>query len=391
MVMKFLKVVWCAVFFALVAAPLLYFFDVKETWVKIAGWESAANMPKFTLKSFVDRSFQNAFTERYSKQFFPRATFLKSAYQLREYTNFGLFHYGYGNSVLEGRDGILFERPYAEFHLTCPRPGGRERYAEVMKVVTDMNDFCRTNGVLFALVTMPDKLQCYPEYLPRWFDWFFDYSNYDTQGELAQIFEDAGVPAFDANKYLMDRKPRWEHAVYPPAGTHFTAYGIGLVYQGFIERFVDTGMVKIKTNRFVGVKKRDKTWRDEDDIGNLMNVWKNPHVENNPHFEPVFEQTNVVLNDGGYIAIGDCYRCTVGWFFDDAGLFDWRKRVIWEPWSSYQKPEAYAKVADDLKMVLLCYQSFNTGRLDKRTDEFAKTFAAIKQAVLAAKKKEKKS
>ena len=387
---KFLKIVYCIVFFALVATPTLYFFGAKEPWTFVSGWESKADVPAFTFSGFASREYQTSFTERYAKKFFPRATFLRTAYQLREYSNFGLFHYGYGNSILEGRDGILFERPYAEFHLTCPRPGGKAKYAEVMDVVGDMNGFCRTNGIFFAFVTMPDKLQAYPEYLPRWFDWFFDYSNYDTQGELAQIFAEAGVEVFDANKYLMERKGSWETWVYPPGGTHFNAYGVGLLYRGFVETFVDTGRLGLKTNPFLGVRKRETTWRADDDISNLMNVWRNPHIETNPHFDLLFERTNVVLNAGSMVTVGDCYRDSVAEVFGDAGTFD-RKKIKAAPRGTNQDARTYEAFAGDLRVLLLCYQSFNTGRMDARKDELKAIFTALKDAVSRTKAKGKDS
>ena len=129
---KFLKVLFCIVFFACLAAPALYLFGAHDNFVHLFGWEKKVTPPPLTVESFRTRQYQDAFTESYAKQFFLRRTFLKTAYQIREWMNFGLFHYGYNQSIMEGKDEFLFERPYSQFHLRCPRPAGRQKYEKVL-------------------------------------------------------------------------------------------------------------------------------------------------------------------------------------------------------------------------------------------------------------------
>ena len=125
---KFLKVLFCIVFFACLVAPALYLFGAHDNFVHLYGWEKKVTPPPLTVESFRTRQYQDAFSESYAKQFFLRRTFLKTAYQIREWMNFGLFHYGYNQSIMEGKDEFLFERPYSQFHLRCPRPAGRKKY-----------------------------------------------------------------------------------------------------------------------------------------------------------------------------------------------------------------------------------------------------------------------
>jgi len=383
---RFFEILLCVVFFSLCLGPVLYLFGAREKWTKIYGWEREVKVPGLSWTTFADRSFQNLFTENFAKNFFLRKTYLRTALQMREWANFGLFHYGYSCSILEGREGVIYEKPYADFHLKCPRPGGKAKYAEALKALKDMSDFCHTNGADFVFMPMPDKLQAYPEFLPRWFGWFWDYSNYDTQGELSKLCSDEGIAVLDMNRYLLDKKPDWKVWVYPPGGTHFNAYGNGLIYSGFVEKFVDTGRMPFKPNRFVGVRRVEEVWKDDDDISNLLNLWWNPHLKDNPHYAPIFEKTNVVMNAGSMVTVGDCYRDYVGKIFRDAKFFE-PSKVHSAPRGKDQKPETYRPYANDLKLVMLTFQSFNTGRLDERCEELQGIFTALKTAWLDSKGK----
>ena len=377
---KALKITFCVLVFTLLSLPILSPFGWKEDWVSLAGWERKTKVPEMTFGNFTNRTFQTAFTEDFSKRFYLRRTFLRTAYELRDWSNFGQFHYGYANSILEGREGVLFERPYADYHLTCPRPGGTEKYAEVLKTLGEVNGFCASNGVDFVCLLLPDKLQLYPEYLPSWLNWFWDYSNYDPQRELAELLEERGIKAFDLNRYLLSKKDAWETWVYPPGGTHFNAYGSGLVYNGFLEKYVDSGILKFKANRFKGVEPIKGTWSVDDDIGLLLNTWRLPHVKDNPHYRPLFESdTNTVMNAGSLVLFGDCYRGQTAQIFKDAKFFA-PKKICQAQRHGEQTAEGFKHVAGDLRMVFMTFQSFNTGRLDERNEEIRGIFAALRKA-----------
>ena len=383
--MKALKVVYCVVFFALIAAPLLYFTSLKEDWTKIYGWESYPPVASLTYTNYTSRAFQTSFTEDFSKRFFLRKTLLRTSYQLREWMNFGTFHYGYACSILDGRDGVLFERPYTSFHLTIDNPLPKERFEPVLETVSEMDAFCKTNGIAFIFFPQADKPQLYPEYLPKWFDWFWEYANRDdVQAELVAWFKERGILAMDGNRYMLDLKPTFEKWVYPPGGTHFNAYGCGLLYEGFLKEFVDTGILKMRANRFVRAELAKPQWYADDDISELLNIWDNPHLRTNIHYAPVFDSTNEVMNAGSMLTVGDCYRNQIRTIFQNAKFFE-PSKIMSAPRGTEQTPDSYRKLAGDLKIVMLVFQSFNTGKMDLRNDELKAIFKAIRTAVREAK------
>ena len=173
---KAMKIVYFVLVATLLAIPVLYFFGAKEGWTKLYGWEKGTKVVPLTYASYTNRTFQTSFTEDFSKNFFMRKTFLRTSLEIWDVFNLRTFHHGYKCSIMDGRDGILFEKPYLKFHLEADRSGDTNKYVSVMKKLKEVDAFCRSIGVDFVFVPMADKPQAYPEYLPAWLDWFFDYT-----------------------------------------------------------------------------------------------------------------------------------------------------------------------------------------------------------------------
>ena len=374
---KTMKIVYFVLVAALLSIPALHFFGAREDWTKLYGWEKNTKVVPFTFASYTNRTYQTSFTEDFSKNFFMRKTFLRTSLEIWDAFNLRTFHHGYKCSIMDGRDGILFEKPYLKFHLEADRSGNTGKYDSVMKKLKEMDAFCRSIGADFVFMPMADKPQAYAEYLPAWLDWFFDYSNYDTQGKLADLCRANGIKTFDACNYLLSKKNEWETWVYPPGGTHFNAYGMGLIYEGFAGFAATNLMNRLTFNRFLGAHRAEPVWSVDDDISNLLNIWYNPSQWSNPHFAPEFD-ANGVANKGSAIIMGDCYREQIVKIFQDAKLFEPKKIVASK--RKGQKAQDFRNVIGDLKLVVLTFQSFNTDRLDEREPEIKSIFKAMREA-----------
>ena len=374
---KAMKIVYFVLVAILLVVPSLYFFGAKEDWTRLYGFETKTTVEPLTYASYTNRTFQKTFTEDYAKSFFLRKTFLKTALEIWDVVNLRMFHHGYSSSIMDGRYGILYEKPYLRFHLQSDRSSDTSKYESVIKTLKQLDEFCRSIGADFVFMPMADKPQAYPEFLPRWIDWFFEYSNYDAQGKMAQLCRKNGIKSFDASNYILSKKSEWKEWVYPPGGTHFNAYGMGLIYEGFADYAATNLENNLRFNRFLGVHRIDKVWKDDDDISNLMNIWYNPILWNNPHFAPDFDSCEIA-NKGSAIVMGDCYRVQIGRIFKDAKLFD-PKRIVRSKRKG-QQAEDFVKIIGDLKLVILTYQTYNSDGLDQREEEIKSIFAAMREA-----------
>ena len=392
---RMLKITYLVVFFVVLALPSLHYFGAKESWHKIWGWERIPENPSFTLKSFADRSYQTTLTEHFSKAFFLRNTFYTTARQINEIANFGLFHSaGYAGGTIEGKAfddrhvGVIFEDPYAKYHLGCERPFNPKRYDSVIALLREIDAFCRTNGADFVFQSMPDKLQAYPEYLPDWMKWVWNYENFPIQTHMAKLCEANGVKAIDGLALFSKLRAETKEWLYPPGGTHLTCLASARLAEEIVRRVNAAGRIRLEVNPLVRVvEKPDGNWSVDNDISELLNMWYNRHIDMNVHYFPEFAHEPKVLNAGSAFIIGDCYRNQMAQIFNESGLF--AKEKILQSKRQGQKPEDFKAVIGDLKLVVLTFQSFNTGDLDKREAELREIFTALKTAHEKFKRNEK--
>ena len=372
-----LKVLYVTVLLAALAAPSLVFFGAKESWHNLYGVEAKPKVPEFSCTNLANRAFQDAFTENFAKTFFLRKTFFTTAMQLRDWANFGKFHYGYHFSIADGEEGVLMEKPYMRFHLDF-KGFDKAKYAKVIAKLKELDGFCQSIGADFAFLAWPDKAQAYPEYLPRWYHWFWNYRNHDVQADMAALLQENGLKAMDAGVRMRQLKRDDGRWLYPPGGTHLTALACGHVAEDLVKMLNAGGRSHLAINPFRNVVSSNGIWSVDDDISNLLNTWRNWHRETNVHYFPVFEKKGVVMNPGSAIVMGDCYRGQLSQIFAEAGLFE--KKKIVQSQRKGQKAADFKNVIGDLKLVVLTHQSFNTGRLDERLEEIDSICQAMREA-----------
>ncbi len=373
------RICYLLLFAAAMALPCLTFFGVKETWRRLYGWESIPDAPKFTWAGFADRSFQNVFAERFAKTFIPRTLFFVNAMQLHDWVNFGQFHYGYNGTLIEGRNGVLFEKPYIDFHLRHDRATPKAKYDRALSKLREIDAYCKSIGAEFVFISMPDKPQVYPEYLPRWLGWFWDYSEYDVQKDLTDYLNAHGVKAVDGSAVFREAKVKRSEWLYPPGGTHLTCVGTAMAAEAIIRRVNEGGRIKLNSNPLLKGVETDVNWSVDNDISELLNIWDDSRIRANVHLQPRFTHGgSSALNDGGAFFLGDCYREQLIKLFHEARIFLPHKMM-----TSRRKGETGERlqpIAKDLKLVVLSFQSFNTGRLYDRVDELDSILSALRRA-----------
>ena len=368
---RFFKIAYLVVFFAALALPALHFFGAKETWHRIYGAERVPDAPALTFKGFVDRSYQSTLTEHFSKAFFLRNTFFTTQRQISEFANFGLFHTaGYkGNKTIEGKAfdernvGVLFEDPYVKYHLRCVRNLKPEGFDRTLALLKDFDEFCRTNGMDFVFQSVPDKPQTYPDYLPSWLKWCWNYENYPIQTVVARAFNAHGIKTIDGLGFFNDLRKETKTWLYPPGGTHLTCLASARLAEEIVRRVNAAGRIHLDVNPLTDVvEKPDAIWSVDNDISLLLNCWKNPHIDTNCHYFPVFKHEHKVMNEGSAFILGDCYREQMQKIFVDSGLFAKDKILISR--RENQKPADFKNIIGDLKLVVLTFQSFNSALLN---------------------------
>ena len=396
---RFLKIIYLVFFFAALAVPAFHFLGATESWHRIYGAERVPELPTMTFRGFVDRSYQSTLTEHFSKAFFLRNTFYSTQRQINEFANLGLSHpVGYKGKTIEGKVfdernvGIIFEEAYVQYHLRCVRNLKPEGFGKTIALLKDFDEFCRTNGMDFVFQSVPDKPQTYADYLPTWLRLCWGYENNPIQPLVAKIFNEQGIKTIDGLAYFENLRKETKTWLYPPGGAHMTCFASARLAEEIVRRVNAAGRIHLDVNPLTDVvEKPDAIWSVDNDISLLLNCWRNPHVDTNCHYFPVFKHEKKVMNRGSVFILGDCFREQMEQIFADSGLFAKEKILISK--RKDQKPGDFKNIIGDLKLVVLTFQSFNSALLNDgenyyRTpdydlyEELKSIFTALREAKL---------
>lgn len=257
----------------------VFIFVVALSWVinknaSHSGVVANVEFPKFTLTSFVDKSFQKQF-ESYIRNHFPSLSYwLYLKNDIYEIMNFGQFHAGYDGVILEGRNGVLYEAWYVGHAYDKSKYDNIEaKSGKLAQAVAELAREVEARGVQFAFVLAPAKPDCRREDLPSLWRWRF--------GGLP----DSGEPYYAAYAQAMARKhvlavnclqPILNGDVadksFPDRGTHWSMYAAGLCVQTLAGK-LHTLDPKIWPQVMVTASKRvSHEHFFEEDLARLLNI-----------------------------------------------------------------------------------------------------------------------
>jgi len=191
----------------------------------LTGDKASTAFPEFTLKTWADGSFQNAFDQCLENNIGFRPWLVRMKNQLE----YSFFRKANASGVVVGRKSYLFEEDYIRAYT------GRDYLGEwfwnqKFRRMELVRDTLKSLGIELALVLEPGKASYYPEYI-RKCDMKNAKPNTNYQAILDNI-EAFDIPTLDLNSLFMDRK---SESSFP----HFTKGGIHWSYSAMLEA-VDT-------------------------------------------------------------------------------------------------------------------------------------------------------
>lgn len=351
-----LRVVWLVSGLLLLALPLVKFMHIPEPTRKLFGVERKVVVPAFNMRNFMSGDFQKLFSEDFAKTFFPRRAFLITRNQICEWLNFGLFHEGYGQNVLEGDGGCLFERHYLMFHLQRHELGENLRYGS-LGVLEGVVQKCQARGIDVNIILAPDKVQLCADEIPLWAPVFGPLTAMDIQADFKDALAQRGIRAFDAAAYLKHRQADYAERMFPLAGTHWNALAAGLVVDRvFDELNAGGGVNRYRVRRFQGVRAVDRPAYNDDDIGRLLNLWWSPSVSRTVSYRPVFAVGDGV-NECGALIFGDSFSEQVMRIMRDGGYFRSQDIVLCD--KRVPTAEEWRRLSGKLKCVTIVFTTPN--------------------------------
>ena len=276
------------------AAPLLGWLGVRG-FVGAHGFDTPDVTPRFSAQALFSGSWQRQMSEHFSHIFFGRteALFLKNG--LHDAATLGRDRAGAAGTVVQGRAGVLFERPYLDVALNGkPLPIEKPRTAADTAAAlrtfrSALAAFRPSDTPPVAFVLAPSKAETCREWIPRRFLRFAkrqaspDPEPYRT---WKRLLDDSGIPfaspddlapmrAFaggaDVPRDIPSGSPGPEKlALFPYSGTHWTVAAASLAAAAALERAAPRlprpELAAVSFQRHVPDDPRDR------DLAGLLNI-----------------------------------------------------------------------------------------------------------------------
>ncbi|OVE72830.1 hypothetical protein BVX93_02030 [bacterium B13(2017)] len=222
----------------------------KYSIIKVTSLSGVVNKvkrPKFSLKSWLKREFQNLFEKRFESRLGFRAKLIKTENQIN-FSLFGDISAKTNEPIVLGKDNWLFEKTYIKYYVEKVSTPMHilEMHAQAAK---DLQDAIVDYGKGFLLIISPNKAAIYPEYLPEYMltePPLEKKSNYDS---TIPLFEEYGVNYIDSRKFFLNHKNKEPYLLFTKGGTHWSYYGAYLIVCEMInvlEKQLNVSLPKLK-------------------------------------------------------------------------------------------------------------------------------------------------
>ena len=244
----------------------------------ILGEREIYNLPKFSVKSFIDKSYQKQFENWFNQNIEWNAIYIKTFNSIY-YVLFDKSYSSNGNLII-GKDKYLYEKGYINV-LHFPNPYGDVKYVSflekantnVNKMVKDLKevqDYFTSTGKTFIFVISPSKADFNEDKIPN----RFEIGDITYQEYLHNIF----IKALETNGINYVNTPDYikAHAngkpIFAPGGIHWNDLGKMLATQSIIDE-----LNKVSKYKFDDVKTQksfiNKFPQNEDsDLVTLLNI-----------------------------------------------------------------------------------------------------------------------
>jgi alginate O-acetyltransferase complex protein AlgJ len=254
--------------------------------VNLSGATEKRPRVPFSWKSLRSGTFQTEKARQFGEQVCGRELMIRATNELW----FRLFHdTASSNSIITvGKNDVLFEKTYLEEYFVA-----RNSLAALepwIKQLRQLQDFCRSIGMGFAVVLAPSKAAVYPEEIPdAW------RARSDPRPRAAIIVRDLlqknGIEWIDGNDLAQREKLKNPPApVFPKGGIHWNRRAVFVTANEIQKRFIQQRkpVEQIQSTRSWVT---DTPYGEEADLVNLMNLmvpWRYPceQITINPSARP---------------------------------------------------------------------------------------------------------
>ena len=223
--MRLFHLLFIGIFLAILLFP---WFRIPTPAVN--GFTESHIRPRFSPATFMDSEYQKNFEKYYISRMPSRPWLLFLKNDLYDLLNWGQFHSGYSGEILQGSNGILFEKIYFQAFYTPFEQKALEKSAqELVNKLLKLKNMLALRGISFIIAMAPSKPDFLSDVIP-WL-WRFRLGNPITYAkDVFPYYEKIMTREHIAYVNCMDtiEKASAHNMAFPDTGVHWSMYAAAL-------------------------------------------------------------------------------------------------------------------------------------------------------------------
>lgn len=249
---------------------ILPWFNIEQS--QISGVEKTAPLPSFSWRTYKDGTFQKRFNAWWNGNFGSRNNMLIIKNDIYEVLNLGLFHAGYSGNILQGKQGVLYERNYLSSKFFPYSVDYAQKNAtETVMLLARLRDRLSGMGKHLLFIMAPSKADARDDALPHL--WQFLADNISEPPGIYPLWEKelARAHIIHVNAFEVLKQKDILKDSFPDTGTHWSMLAAGLTLEEGIKRLNDAGAA-LPAVQIKGERISDEDHAAERDIADLLNI-----------------------------------------------------------------------------------------------------------------------
>jgi len=231
----------------------------------LIGVPDSTKCPALSKRSYYYRGFQPVFEKFVEEKMGFRPTLIK----LRNQFDYSVFRYTDAPGVVIGKKEMLFIESNIQNRRGLVFKGENLIKDEVRRLKM-IQDELKKHNVGFLLIFAPGKATYYSELIPDRYKQR-PVTNYQC---YIKNLSGSGINFIDMNAWFLRLKEKTKYPLYPLNGTHWTTYGIGLAADTMFRFIENLRNIDLTEMRFDNVTVSDSMRYVDNDIGELLNLWR---------------------------------------------------------------------------------------------------------------------
>lgn len=267
--------------------------------MELAGVTLNKELPQITLSQAMDGSYQQSIEEYFSQNINGRGIIIKSGNQLI-YTIFNQSPHS-GEAI--GKNNQLYELEYIYKKLQYIPPVTDDYASDLINKLQLLQQKLEGKGTHLFIYITPSKAEIYPEDISDIYYRCAPEKQESSYEKFAKGISNAGLPFFDAAKYVQNMKLSTGEDIYYKTGTHWSQVTGAKVARQLIQE-MEVQLGYDLTEIEVAEQEVEEPLAPDADIFYLMNIMQKPYDK---YYQPLITVSKVGKQQPSLICRGGSF------------------------------------------------------------------------------------